>query len=255
MGKLHELLAVHDSVKNQANKTRGELATTFEKRRHLFEGFKKSFQSTTDLAGKAPEVEEAREIQSTVKKELDWISTFIGKHIDIGYQIDVGNTVATADVILDDGTTLLTDVPTTALLQLKHRLKEVQDLVVQIPTLDPAKGFSVDYDSSSDGNICKAREVRKTRTQKVFDYIVMVQPTEKHPAQVKELTKDVVVGTILEQEWSGLISPAVKSDMLARVEELIRAVDKARSRANDLSLYDDKRVGDRILDYVFNAKK
>ena len=52
----------------------------------------------------------------------------------------MANTEAKADVILEDGTTLLKAVPTTSLLRLGHRLEEIRDLVRSIGTLDPCQG-------------------------------------------------------------------------------------------------------------------
>src|SRR5207248_6321488 len=55
-----------------------------------------------------------------------------------------GNRIALADVVLEDGTVLLAQVPATTLLELEKRVKEVQDLIAKILTLDPASGFEPD---------------------------------------------------------------------------------------------------------------
>ncbi len=245
--KLHELLAVESNLENQADKVRGELANTFEKKRHLFE--EKLVTFTPNGEGVQPTRESQSDIQSTVAKELDWILPFIAKSFDASYQVAEANTAARADVILDDETVFISQVPATALLELEKSLAKVQALVVAIPTLDPAKGFQLD--EQRPGGIYKARDVRKNRTKKTFVPLVLALATKEHPAQVKEGYEDLPIGTV---EWSGLITPATKADMIARVEQLIRAVRRARSRANEQEVDTTKVIGKKLIGYVFNSK-
>lgn len=248
MPKLHEILAVDASLKGQAQKTRLELQSTLEKKRHLFSQKLTVFTPVTE--GGVSEIREQSDIQTTVKKEVSWISEIIEKAIDSSYSIDLANTTAKADIVLEDGSVLASGVPATALLQLEKRIKEVTEFVHSIPTLDPAKGFTLDPDTG-DG-IYKARDVVKDSTKKVEEFVVVVQPTKEHPAQTAKVTKDVKSGTIREQEWSSLITPALKADLITRAETLFRAVTQARSRAND-SVVDVKtnKIGGKLLDYVF----
>lgn len=248
MAKLHELLAVDANLKGQAQKCRIELQSTLEKKRHLFA---QKLVTFTPLAEGAPaETREQSDIQTTVKKEVEWLSNIIRKAIDASYAIDIANTTAKADVILEDGTTLLKDVPATALLQLEKRVKEIAEFIHTIPTLDPAKGFELD--STREAGIYKAREVLKSSTQKVQEPLTLAPATKEHPAQVQLVTKDVKVGTIQELEWSALVTPALKAELLERSEALFRAVTQARSRANDIEV-DAKthKIGKKLLDFVF----
>ncbi len=127
--KLHELLAVNKSLATQAAKVRGELASTFEKKRHLFEEKLTTFNSTKD--GLPSGTENASTLQTTVVKEFGLLQPFLAKAIDAAYQVAEANTVSRADVVLDDGTTLLTGVPATALLELEKRIEEVRQLLVR----------------------------------------------------------------------------------------------------------------------------
>lgn len=249
MAKMHELLAVDSSLKGQAQKMRLDLQATLEKKRHLFS--KKLVTFTPATEGGQVETREQSDLQTTVKSEVAWLSKILVKAIDSAYAIDSANTTAKADIVLDGGTVLVKDVPATALLQLEKRLKEVSEFIHAIPTLDPAKGFAPDTDTG-DG-IFKARDVQKDSTKKVEEYIVVVQPTKEHPAQTAKVTKDLKSGTILEQEWSSLITPATKAELLTRAETLFRAVTQARSRANDV-VVDTKvnKIGETLLDYVFS---
>jgi len=91
----------------------------------------------------------------------------------------------------------------------------------------------------------------KPRTQKTKKVYIKYDATDKHPAQTELVDEDVPTGTILEQQWSGLITPSLKADLLDRVETLYRAVVKARSKANEHNLEKQEKIGAELLDYVF----
>lgn len=251
--KLHELLTVETSLENQANKCRADQLNTFEKKRHLFE--EKLITFKPDTEGSVAQVEAQSSLQTTVQKELEWIQAHLVKALDASYQVAEANTVARADVVLDDdaGTVLLKAIPATALLELEKRCAEIQHLIAAIPTLDPAKGFSLD--SNRGAGVYKARETVKTRTQKQTKPIVLYEATKEHPAQTQLINVDVPVGKIEEQEWCSLITPGEKADLLDRIEALTRAVKRARSRANDTEVDLSKRIGKKLLNFVFNGTK
>src|SRR5690348_10944471 len=98
--KLHELLAAEGNLETQATKVRADLANTFEKKRHLFEEARVVFTPNTE--GASSQTESQSDIQTTVKKELNWISPILAKALDASYQIAEANTLARADVVLDD---------------------------------------------------------------------------------------------------------------------------------------------------------
>lgn len=247
MSKLYELLAAAPTATNQAQKVVSDLMNTFNSKVHHFR--KKIVTFTPKGEGAAPKTEEQSEIQATVRDELKWVKDIWSKALDLQFQIDDSNLRALSDVKLDDGTVLIKDVPTTQLLQLEKRIEEIRAFVATIPTLDPTKGFRPDQ--ASDG-LYVARDVEKERTQKVEEHIVVVQPTKEHPAQTAKVVKDVVTGTIREQEWSGLITPKTKAEMLGRIEILTRAVKTARQRANDV-VASDRKIGNAVLSYAFEG--
>lgn len=247
MPKLHELLAVDGNVKAQADKTRAELMGTFKNKTHLFTEKTVSFKPFAE--DQVTAVESQLDLQSTVPKELKWISEFMIRALDVAYQVAEANTAARADVVLEDGTPLLNALPATALLELEKRAKELHDFVESIPTLDPAKGFRPDPDRGAD--IYQAREAHTTRTKKQSRPLTLAPATEKHAAQVQLIEEMVPTGLISTLEWSGLITTAAKGDMLSRVEVLTRAIKKARSRANEVEVSKAQPVGAAIINYVF----
>ncbi len=250
MSKLHELLAVESDLRGQAESCRTDLKATFEKKSHHFTKKVITFKSSVD--GMPDKTESQLNLQTSVKKELEWIADKLAKALNTGHQIDMANTTAQADVVLEDGTVLLKAVPPTSLLRLEHRVVEIKDLVGAIGTLDPAKGFL--EDATEGEGVFRARDDEKIRGEKKFSFIVMVPPTDKHPAQVKELMEDVKIGTIVSQEWSSLITVAQKGDMLDRVEEVLRAIKKARARANEMEIdVRQNKIGESVLSYVFSG--
>lgn len=249
MAKLHELLAAVGPLTDQTSKVVTDLTATFDKKRHLFG--KKLVTFTPSGEGAQPVTEEQLDMQSTIRKELDWLKGIWAKTLDAQFQVNSSNTKAVADVVLDNGDVLFKAVPATALLELEKRATEFRTFVASIPTLDPAKGFTLDTDQGA--GIYKARPDNRVRTKKDIKVIVKYEATDKHPAQTEMVTVDVPTGNITTLEWSGLITPSEKADMMSRAEELTRAFKTARARANNVDASTDK-VGDRLLNYVFTGK-
>jgi hypothetical protein len=249
---MHELIAVSDDLKAQSTKTRNELISTFTKKPHLFS--KKIVTTSFLQEGVSPVTDIQSDLQTSLTKEIAWVSGFAAKTIDSGLQIDMGNIQAKADLIIEEDdkepVVLMKDVPAIYLLQLEKHLAHVHELAVAMPTLDPAKGFELD--PATGKGIYKAREVRKEKTKKDKKVLELAKATDKFQAQVQVLDVDVVVGTIQEQEWSSLTTPAVKAEILARIDLLVRSVKKARSRANSIEIdVTGLKVGKKLLDFVF----
>lgn len=247
MKHLHELLAVSNSVTTQADKVRTDLATSFEKKRHLFGEKRVVFQANAE--GTPPVVESQSSIQTTVREQLGLLAPYVANQIDTDAMINEANTKARADIVLDDGTVLAKQVPATTLLELEKRIAEVQTVLRAVPTLDPAKGFEPDV--ARGNGILKARDVVKTRTKKTTIPVVLYPATDKHPAQVNAVQEDVAVGSILEQEWSGELTPAEKSALLDKAERVLRAVKAARARANTYEITDNSAgIGGVLIGYI-----
>lgn len=249
--KLFEYIVVRDQLKGQVKNLTAQLAQTFINQRHLFEEKRRTVTPVTE--GGRETVEEQSDIQTTVMHELRRIAAPWAKAIDAARQVEEANTAARADVILDDERVLLAQVPTTALLELVQRADDIYALLTSVPTLDPAKAFRPDETREIAG-IFKAREVVKTRTKKVTTHEIVVPATDHHAAQVASHSEDVPAATVIEQEWSGMVTPAVKAAMLERAEELRRAFRSALHRANATELQSEPVAGKAIFDFVFGEQ-
>lgn len=250
MAKLHELLIVEGQRKGQATTVRTELMATFDKKPHLFEEKLTTFKPIAE--GAPVETVQQLTLQTTVGSELAWLRDKVwAPALDTSLLKEVASTIAKGDVILDDGTKIMSGVPVLALLELEKRASEMQELVAKIKTLDPAKGFKPDPSKRAGAYI--AHEVRKERTKKIQDKIVLLEPTKEHPGQAQLINVDVKTGDIIEQEWSGLITPSEKADMIARAEELQRAIKQARMRASEVLVPEFPKYGADLLTYVFEG--
>lgn len=248
MPKLHMLLGVQDSIKGQASKKMADLKSIFTGKRHLLEETRTSFQPNAE--GGQLEITEQSDIQTTVIKEIKWVSKDLARALDIGFQVDLANTMAKANLVTDTGLLLAKDVPATALMQLSHQVANIKELILAIPTLDPARGYAQDPDREV--GIYRARDVRKEKTQKTDRVITLAPPTPQHPAQVTLKTIDAPVGHILEQRWSSMITPAQKSELLDQVEIVTVAIKEAKSEANETVLdLGHAKIGQALLNFIF----
>ncbi len=250
MAKLHELVAVTPNLATQTESARKDLMNTFEKKEQHFIARRVIFKPLEE--GVPEKTEDQLDIQTTVAKELAWITGIWSKSLDASFQISIGNQQSRQDIVLEDGTVLAKDVPVSNLLELEDRIVHIREFVKSIKTLDPAKGFVLDPTQGE--GIYKAREIIRDRSKKVNETVILHPPTDKHPAQVIRETKDVPIGQLTTFEWSSLITTSEKGQMFDRVEELLRAVKKARARANELEV-DTKtnRIGSKLLNFVFTG--
>lgn len=247
MPKLHELLAVSASLSNQLSKVTGDLSHTFEKKRHLFEA--KSVTFIPKAENEPTVTEEQSTLQSTIMSELRWIVGHFAKAIDVAHQINVGNRSAAATVTLRDGLTI-GPLPATTLLELEKRLMAFQAIIQAVPTLDPAKSFAPAPDIGND--VYRSREDVKTRTKKTQRAIVLYPATPEHPAQTQLISEDVPVGELHVIEFSAMLTPTHKANLLERIEEVIRAIKAARSRANE-EVVEPEQIGERLLTFILGA--
>ena len=243
---LHQLLAVRERFKSQANKVWQDTRGLLVGKTHHFSETQSEFQpGVQDLQ---TEMIESKGLQTTISKELKWSTNHLANAIDIDYQIDVGKVSANADIEIGDNV-MARDIPATTLLSLETYLQKVLDLLQIVPTLDPAKGFSPAPERGP--GIYKARDVRKVKTRKQSEVITLSPATDKHPANVQLVNIDFPIGHIVEQEWSSLITPAKKSELLERAETMLRAVKDARARANALQLdIQPLKIGDKLISYI-----
>jgi hypothetical protein len=232
MGKIHELIPVEQDKVAAANALVAEAVATFTKRADHFQGHVRTVMMY-DAQREAENTTEVKELVETVDSKLDHVWEALAPAIDVTVTKENSNTSdeARADVIVD-GKAILIGIPATALLALEKRIGALRDLYSAIPTLDPGQAWDVDATAALPGVMRTKYAQESHKTEKVSDVLVLYAHTEKHPAQVKEITLDKNVAKVRIDRTSGMVSPAVKARYLSRISKLHTAVKEARQRAN-----------------------
>lgn len=243
---LHELLAVVADSTNAAQAISTETLVTFTKKPDHFKGQARAVTFFAE-ARAGENVQDSKELVTTVDAKLDHTFAVLGRNFDAILQVEEANQRASADLVVD-GEVVATSVPATFLLGMEKRLKAVRDLILAAPTLDPSLRWS---ENPAAGEGVFVSDVQVTmRNEKVLQHKILVAATDKHPAQVEKWSEDVPVARIETTQFSGMLSPARKSAMVARCDKLIEAVKMARQRANTVEVRKDLRIAADMFDYI-----
>lgn len=250
MAKLHEGLAIHKDRSAVMKKITDEARGVFKNAAH-FQGFNKLTEYYAEEDSKFNQVEE-KKIDETVPSKLDYVNEHVRNFLDLDFQIVKSNSGSTADLVMD-GNVVARAVPVAFLLTLEEKFKEYRTMIEMIPTQAPGIKWIEDTQQSSKHDIFKTeRPVTTFLTKKKPVYQVVVQATPEHPAQVKDSHDDVRVAKVETTHYTAAITPAQKSDMLARVDDIIRAAKRARQRANDVEL-NEERIAEPLLNYIVHG--
>jgi len=249
MAKLHELLAVEADLAGISQKICLETRVNFMKNPDRYMGMLTRHEAFDEAAIKESNVIKA--IDDTVKSKLDYSASHVIRYLDVVLQKEKTNQVAVADLVVDD-VVIGKDLPATFLLGMESKLKKIrEDLYQSIPTLQP--GVEWVLDESVGANIFKkVHPDEKFRTKKIRKNHVLSPATKEHPAQVEVYTEDERTHRVVTDMWSGMVSTAKKSELLGRVDKLIRAVKKARQTANATKVV-KTTIGKEIFDYINGA--
>lgn len=244
--KLHEIIAVEGDLEATAKKVLDEAVNTFTKKPDHFQEHHRVLAMFDD-ARSNENVEEHKALVTTVADKLSYVRSHVVRYFDTFAKKEATNQVASADLVVD-GVTLMEAVPATTLLGLESRLKLVRQMYEAIPTIQPGTIWNDDPERGPGIYVSAEPEVRM-RTEKQIQHKVLYEATKEHPAQLEKWMADVPVGRITLRHWSGMLSPSEKSNLLGRIDTLIRAVKKARQRANTAEVV-SVRIGKALFDYI-----
>lgn len=249
MGLLHELLAVEKEAKDVFAKILEETSKTFNQRSAHFLESRKSYSPFREEDKDRPD-EEFTPMVTTVQEKLDYAQEHIVRFMDIEIQKERANQNAKADVIVElpDGTTqvVLEKAPVTFLVQMESVLERIRKVYGEIPTLDPAKVWTLD---PTKVGIWKSAPIERVRTKKTPIVITKAEATDKFQAQTEIVQSDEPVGTWTSSFSCGALSPKQKSQILNRIDRLIAGVKIARARANAQEV-ETVKVGQTFFNYI-----
>lgn len=241
MAKLNQIIAVEKSVKAKAAQELGDAQREVQKPA-LLSGIARNYQPKDEEGEQLPP--ESTRVQVRADEVLKGLGTSLTRLFDVTASKDATNSVATADVVVDDEV-LLSSVPVTYLLFLEKQLTELHAFVRKLPVLDNAESWV--FNDSAD---CWSTEpVRTVRTKKVPFNHVKAEATEKHPAQVDVYFEDVAIGYWTTVKFSGALPAKRVSVLIERIEKLQHAVKFAREEANNTEIL-DRKVGDKIFGFL-----
>ncbi len=251
MTVLHEIIAVEADKEGYVKRSYQEMITLFKNKVERFQGFERTLKlkgSEEEVRNEEQAESEFKKLDTTVPKELVYLSKVVSDYFDVVYQKDLANQEAKADLVID-GTTIASNVPATTLLGLETRLKNLRLVFDEIPTLSPGADWKIDEAMGTDIYKDQHPEIRP-KTRKDFEYKILVQPTANHPAQVEKWNIDKEIGHFYKTKWSGCISVAAKSELLSKLDKLLQAVKQARQRANNQEVNTHARLGEKLFEYL-----
>lgn len=247
--KLHELLAVETGLAQTANRVQKEATKILGTKETIFAGMTKAHQLFNEENQHLTQATEVKEVQSTVHEQLDFVGNELARYWDVGLQKEEANQRAKADIIVGE-TTVATDVPAIILLGMEKKLESLLSLYNSLPTLDASKAWISDP-TYAKPNVFVTKNVRENQhTITGWEWKEVSAATKEHKAQIEKVEKTEVVGKYIVNEYSGAITSLDKAEKIQRLTALIRAVKKARQRANGIEVDTGLRFGKSLISFI-----
>lgn len=243
MTKLNQILAIEKGVKATSTRLLTDLhrkSTTAA----LYEGRDRTYTTSIEEGEQFPA--ENQKLQLRSKNVIKDLQVSLGDLFDITFTKDKANLKAMSDVKVD-GKVILANVPVTYLLFLEKQLADIHTFLSKLPVLDSSEDWALD----SVQGVYKTSPVRSAKTKKVTKAVVLYEATEKHPAQVKEVSEDIVIGYWSTTRNSGALTQDQKDAMLDRLAKLTASVKFSREEANSCEA-DRHLVSDSLFSYLFS---
>lgn len=242
MKRLNQILAIEQSSKKRLEDSFTKVYQDVQKT-DLSVGFTRVYTPKHENGEVFP-----TETKRVVVKAEDAIATArkaLTELFDMAAVKDNTNSYARAPIVVD-GVTLVANVPAVHLLFLEKRMGSIIDFIKKLPTLSLDESWSLDAAS----DLFVSAPVDTIKTAKIEDHQVIVPATDKFPAQVAKLTKDVVQGSWRTVKFSGGMPAAEIQGLLAKAEKLQRAIKAARQEANEQEIQ-PLATGDAVMNYIF----
>lgn len=249
--KLHELLAIEKSQMSQVNVLIQDVLQKFSKD-HMFKGWIKRLKMIKDSPDNTvieAAGSESRDVVTTVSDTLEYMLKYWAANEDTQFRKNRANQSATADIVI--GTTVISEVPIDELMGLEARLTKLREIFQAVPTLDATKYWVA---SQVKAGVLQSDPETTTKTEKIITPIVLYDATKEHPAQIKEVSKDEVVGSFTIINFSGAVTSLQKAKALERIDDLIGEIKKARMRANCQEVPGAK-IGNVLATYLLEPFK
>jgi hypothetical protein len=241
--KLNQLIAVMQSVKQNAAKAQTEIFHVLQKAA-LFSGLSRTYTSLEEGGYVYPP--EYQKLTYKVEELLQQFSDSSTELFNLALTQDVANTTAVASLVVD-GIEIQHAVPVSYLLFLEKQLQNIKAFVTVLPVLAVDKDWT--YSEARGFYVTEPKQTVKTK--KITDFVVAYEATPQHPAQIKEVTKDIIEGTWALTEFSGALPKDRVTKILKRIDNLSKAVIQAREAANKETV-EPQVIADKLFGYLFS---
>ena len=246
---LHEILAVETGLAETANRIQKETTKTLEQKRTIFTGLLKAHKLFAEEDQHKTQANDVKEVESTVKEQIDYASNEIGRYWDSIFKKEEANQRAKADIIID-GAVIAEGIPSIVLLSMEKKLSSLIGMYNAIPTLDASRAWEPDT-TYPKANIFRSKHDKETQQSVTVREFKEISPaTKEFKAQLAEVSDVKVVGKFIQTDYSGMLTSLDKAEKLQRLTALIRAVKQARQRANATTVNQELQFGRAILDYI-----
>lgn len=240
---LHQLLAFEQDEVNRTRKVLEEAKDTFSTKQSHFDGHERTYHPDSSDGDMIDN--EYKEVVTTVKQKVDYVSKTVIKSMNVVLSKEETNASGAAKAELIIGETSFGFLSATSLLYLEKALAELRRLYESLPTLTPGRLWHF----NNDLGVYETEQTVTYRNIKEVVPLILAPATDKHPAQVKETSQTKKVGEYHETHRSGRIYPKVKSEVLDRIDTLIKAVKLTRERANTAAVK-EVNVAELLFNYV-----
>jgi len=240
--KLNQIIAVEKGTKDRVHKEYTSIYQSLSKPEPM-QGISRTYQPVDEMGEKLPP--EHKYVQVRVHDKIDRLKDILTDLFDVTFTKEIGNMSAVADIKVD-GKVLLSGVPVTYLLFLEKQMTDLRVVLGALPKLDPADKW--EWDEAQ--GFFKSVEVKTARTKKVSEFVIAAPATTQHPAQVKEVTNDVLAGYWSTVKYSATMEPSRVAQLVERVEALQKAVKFAREEANSVEVH-QKKAASSLFAFIF----
>lgn len=248
MTQLNQLLAI---AKGESQKAQRALTALHRKAEMeaLYGGKVRTYRPLADDGETLPD--ERQIVQVRAGEILREQAKLLTPHWDRTAAKDWANADnAKADVILEDGTTLIENAPVTYLLWLEKQLNDLETFVTRMPTLDASE----EWKWSEAQNCWTTDKTIANRTKKTPRNHMIAAATKEHPAQMQVYSEDETIGHYETIRYSGALPVAKHQALLERVRGVRRAVLFAREKANSVDVQ-PRDVAKKIFSHLMEPMK
>jgi hypothetical protein len=257
--KLFVTIAKKDTGKSVFENMVSERIRTFDKKTDHFKGINKVFTSKIE---EIPEEDskyvdgsfdvsrfpnEYKAPVSSVKEQLSFMAMSAIEYVNTSLTIERTNAsgLVKADLIVRGQT--LGQFSSAELLSLRNFIREFKKVYSKIPTYDPNGSWKTE--KTEDGWY-QSEKITSAKGRQVKDWKIVAPANQyQKEAQVKDFTKELLLGNYDTVHYSTMFSPKEKNDLLQRTQELLVAIDVAIKQANDVKVVEADEA-EKIMNFL-----